>query len=134
MARLENRKLRYAPATEYTYSEAEWKEIRDAVKHLQECESLLSETNELWYKIINAPAVQVTFVSAHNKITHARHQRSVARRLLREARRRYVRAVTHGPAMKKVTEAIGGYIRSRLDEPSFAELIMPVVPGDKDEG
>ncbi len=121
-----NKKLDRPLPGEYEYSVEELNKIETTKLRLQRCEEVVRSTNRVWCEMVASNEV-VPMWKGHSVIMRARYMRRQIRRTLREARAAYFDAVVPFELrMKRVSTLLGGYIRERLDEPSFLEQILPV--------
>lgn len=142
MSRIRNTKLLCRQAGE-DYTAAEYEEIRRTQLLLQEAEVALRNANKLWKEVITPPGPKEMItavmsielgkkeslaVAGHRIVQQARHIRWQSRRNLRLAYGQYASAVNRPLALKRMAKAMSGFILERLNQPSFAEQIFPVLP------
>lgn len=142
MPRTRNMKLLCRMAGE-DYTAAEYEEIRRTQLLLREAEFALHNANLLWKEVITPPGPMAIVkevvaielgkkeslaVMGHRMVQHARHIRWEARRNLRLAYGQYASAVNRPLALKRAAKLMSGFILERLNQPSFAEQLFPVIP------
>ena len=116
------RKLKWDPENRYTPEE--WKAIHAAVADLRVAEENARQAKLAWLRILAVPMnVGLSVHQIASLYARTRRLRAEARRLATAALRIYYAAV-QGPYLAR---EMAGYIRGRLDAPSFAEQIFPAV-------
>lgn len=109
------------------YTPAE-QELIDATRlSLRVCELALHDCNRAWRALIGLN-LQNNVMRSHQLVVRAKWNRLVARKNLRTAQNNYWEAV-HPRRLRfyRMGKIMGGYIKERLEGPSFAEKILAPV-------
>lgn len=100
--------------------------IRAALDGIASAADSQRVANINWKSMLRTPPMVTTLLSASRLVAALRYKRAMARKAVRVAERVYEGAVRGPLKTRWIILSMGGYIKERLLQPSFAERILPV--------
>lgn len=128
--RVWNKKIhRPTPEDKFEYTETELAEIATTKALLQSAEKNLRVANQAWVTLLQqTSAIMASPLKVASRVAQVRHNRYEHRKMRREAYLNYLSAVVpERLRMERAAKVISGYIKERLEQPSFMERILPPV-------
>lgn len=126
---MRNKKLVLGKREDYT--DEQWEAIPAARLALREAEQLRCWHSREWKRVLNLPPAttrdELTPYQAYRIVQKVRYDRLLAYRSVRAAQKAYLDAVLRPPALKEFGRLAAGYLKERLNAPSFADRLFPVV-------